>query len=109
MEDVELVWIPVARVAVLLGKSVKTVRRMVEDGIYVSLRRSVLSGNYRITKLFIMADDDLLLRDQEHCRMHGMRPVQLAKEQLTFLELQKDSVFILSYSKVTTVEADHGK
>lgn len=107
MEDAELVWMPVARVAVLLGKSVKTVRRMVEDGTYVSLKRSVPSGSYRIMKLFIMADDDLLLLDQEHCRKQGMSPVHLPKERLLFHTLEKDSLFIISYKKVKAVEAKH--
>lgn len=99
-KDIELLWLPLARVATLTGKSVKTIRRMVEDGAYVSLKRTVPSGKTHTTKSFIMSGQELADMDKAYCRKHRMKPILMCKEEMTILEAQRISIFVIGYSKV---------
>lgn len=99
-KDIELLWLPLARVATLTGKSVKTIRRMVEDGAYVSLKRTVPSGKTHTTKSFIMSGQELADLDKAYCRKHRMKPILMCKEEMTILEAQRISIFVIGYTKV---------
>lgn len=99
-KDIELLWLPLARVATLTGKSVKTIRRMVEDGAYVSLKRTVPSGKTHTTKSFIMSGQELADMDKAYCRKHRMKPILMCKEEMTILEAQRISIFVIGYTKV---------
>lgn len=98
-KDIELLWLPLARVATLTGKSIKTVRRMVEDAAYVSLKRTVPSGKTHTTKSFIMCGQELSDLDKAYCRKHRLKPVCIAKEEMTIHEAQRISIFVIGYTK----------
>ena len=106
-KDIELLWLPLARVATLTGKSVKTIRRMVEDGAYVSLKRTVPSGKTHTTKSFIMSGQELADMDKAYCRKRGEQPVFLEKERILLDGCQPSCLFVIAYSKDKKVE--HGQ
>jgi hypothetical protein len=104
-KDIELLWLPLARVATLTGKAVMTIRRMVEVGTYVSLKRTVPSGNTHTTKSFIMSSQELVDLEKAYCNKHRLKPILMSKEAMTILEVQRISIFVIGYTKVR--EDDH--
>ncbi|MDY0151590.1 MAG: hypothetical protein RBS43_04895 [Candidatus Cloacimonas sp.] len=106
-KEVQVLWLPLARVAALYGKSVKTIRRMVADGSFIAVKRIVESGSYRISKLFIISGQELVDRDKAYCRKRGEQPVYLQKERIRLEGCQPGSLFVISYSKDKKVE--HGQ
>ena len=98
--DIELLWLPIDRVAALTDKSVKTVRRLAEGGSYVVLKRTVPSGKTHTTKSFVMADQELTNLEKAYCRRHRLKPVPMDKELMTVIETKYNSIFIVSYRKL---------
>lgn len=106
-KEIVLLWLPVARVAALYGKSVKTIRRMVTSGALVAVKRNVESGSYRISKLFIATGQELTDLDRDYCRRHKEKPVQLCREKVDLICCQPECLFIIAYTKEKKVE--HGQ
>ena len=106
-KEIKLIWLPLARVAALYGKSVKTIRRMVADGSFIAVKRNVVSGNYRISKLFIATGQELVDLDRDYCRKRGESPVYLEKESIVLDACQPSCLFIIAYTKEKKVE--HGQ
>lgn len=98
--EIELLWLPIDRVAALTAKSVKTVRRLAEGGNYIVLKRTVPSGKTHTTKSFVMADQELTNLEKAYCRRHLLKPVPLAKELMTVLDAEYSSLFIIGYRKL---------
>jgi len=106
-KEVQILWLPLARVAALYDKSIKTVRRMVADGTFIAVKRVVESGGYRIAKLFIASGQELADLDKAYCRRRKERPVCLKQERIILDGCQPGCLFVISYSKDKKVE--HGK
>jgi hypothetical protein len=106
-KEVQVLWLPLARVAALYGKSVKTIRRMVADGSFIAVKRIVESGSYRIGKLFIASGQELADLDKAHCRKRGEQPVYLEKEPIQLECCQPSCLFVIAYTKDRKVE--HGQ
>jgi hypothetical protein len=97
--NVELVWLPLARIAILQGKSVKTIRRMIEDGSLVAVKRTVKGGRSHTNKSFVLADQDTINLDKQLCRKQGVVPEHLGLELMTIDTDEYVSLFIVSYNK----------
>ncbi|NLO12480.1 MAG: hypothetical protein GX122_08700 [Candidatus Cloacimonetes bacterium] len=97
--DIELLWLPLDRVATLTDKSIKTVRRLAEDGNYVVLKRTVPSGKTHTTKSFVMADQELTDLEKAYCRIHRMRPIAMHRELMTIAATTHTSLFVIGYTK----------
>ncbi len=106
-KEVQVLWLPLARVAALYGKSVKTIRRMVADGSFIAIKRIVESGSYRISKLFIASGQELADLDKAYCRKRGELPVYLEMERILLDGCQPSCLFVIAYSKDKKVE--HGQ
>lgn len=106
-KEVQVLWLPLARVAALYGKSVKTIRRMVADGSFIAIKRIVESGSYRISKLFIASGQELADLDKAYCRKLGELPVYLEKERILLDGCQPSCLFVIAYTKDRKVE--HGQ
>lgn len=106
---VELLWLPAARLAQIYGKSVKTIRRMIDEGVYIAVRRTVKSGSYRTTKLFVLVDQQIVDLDQQLCRKLRQEPIPLRKERMLIEDHEHTSLFIVSYNKVKKQEAQGGQ
>lgn len=105
---VELLWLPVARLAQIHGKSVKTIRRLIDEGVFIAVRRTVESGGYRTTKLFVLVDQSIVDMDRQLCRKLRQEPVHLRIERMLFDDHEHSSLFIVSYNKVERQEAADG-
>jgi hypothetical protein len=107
--EIELVWLPVARIAALYGKSVKTIRRQIDEGSFIAVRRTVDSGSCRTTKLFVLVGQEVVDLDRQYCRKHGQTPHQLEKELMFFEGHEYSSLFIVSYNKGRNPEVAGGQ
>ena len=105
---VELLWLPAARLAQIYGKSVKTIRRMIDEGAFIAVRRTVQSGDYRTTKLFVLVDQNIVDQDKQLCRKLRQQPVSLKKERMLIEDHEHTSLFIVAYNKEGQQEANCG-
>ncbi|MDP3113247.1 MAG: hypothetical protein Q8M98_00595 [Candidatus Cloacimonadaceae bacterium] len=106
-KNVQLVWLPVARMAALQDKSVKTIRRLIDEGLLISVKRTVSSGVNHTTKCFILVGQDMVDQDTALCHKLGQSPKYLGKEQITIHDREHTCLFVISYNKERKVE--HGK
>jgi len=97
--NVELVWLPLVRVAALQGKSVKTIRRMIEEGSLVAVKRNVKGSRNHTNKSFVLADQQTVDLDREFCRRQGLVPQHLGLELIRIEREEYVSLFIVSYNK----------
>lgn len=102
--DFTMIWLPLARVAELTGKSVKTIRRMVKDGNMVAVKRIVPSGKSHTTKTFVLAIDELLDLEIADCKNKNKQGVCMDREQMDMGSDLRDSLFIKSYIKIGNKE-----
>lgn len=98
--DVTMVWLPLARVAEITGKSVKTIRRLVKEGSLVAVNRTVASGKTHTTKTFIFVHGELLETEMAYRAKQGQQAISLEPEQMSFCSQVRDCLFITSYIKV---------
>ena len=101
--NVELVWLPLARIAALQGKSVKTIRRMIEDGNLISVKRTVKGDKSHTNKSFVLALQDTIDLDKQLCRKQGVIPQYLGLEMMQINQDEFVSMFITSYHKERAV------
>ena len=95
-----MIWLPLARVAELTGKSVKTIRRMVKDGDLVAVKRIVPSGKSHTTKTFVLAAGELLDLEIADCKSKNQQGVCLDRELMNMGSDKRDCRFITAYIKV---------
>lgn len=98
--DFTMIWLPLARVAELTGKSVKTVRRMVKDGDLVALNRIVPSGKSHTTKTFVLASGELLDLEIADCKSKNQQGICLDRELMNMGSDKRDCRFITAYIKI---------
>ncbi len=98
--DYTLIWLPLARVAELTGKSVKTIRRLVKEGNMAAINRLVPSGKSHTTKTFVMAVNELLDLEIADCMSKNKQGVCLDRELMDIGPDKRDCLFITSYIKV---------
>ncbi len=95
-----MVWLPLARVAAITGKSVKTIRRLVKEGSLAAVNRSVASGKTHTTKTFIFVHGELLETEMAYRTNHGQQAINLEPEQINIGSVDRVCLFITSYIKV---------
>lgn len=95
-----MVWLTLARVAAITGKSVKTIRRLVKEGNLAAVNRSIASGKCNTTKTFIFVHGELLDIEMAYRTNHGQQAVSLAPERIDIGSDLRDCLFITSYIKV---------
>jgi len=98
--DQIMIWLPLARVAEISGKSVKTIRRLVKEGSLAAVNRTVASGKCHTTKTFIFVHGELLDTEMAYRTNHGQQAVSLAPERIDIGSDLRDCLFITSYIKV---------
>ena len=96
-DNVKLIWLPADRVAMLMERSIKTVRSMILDHKYPSVKRSVSIQGTRTQKLFMLCDQELIDLENEHCRKLNLKPVYKEYFDLPFSQNGVTSVFVTSY------------
>lgn len=98
--DLTMVWLPLARVAAVTGKSVKTIRRLVKEGSLAAVNRSVASGKTHTTKTFIFVHGELLETEIAYRTNHGQQAVSLEPEMININSVDRVCLFITSYIRV---------
>ena len=98
--DQVMIWLPLARVAEISGKSVKTIRRLVKEGSLAAVNRTVASGKCHTTKTFIFVHGELLDIEMAYRTNHGQQAVSLAPERIDIGSDLRDCLFITSYIRV---------
>ena len=101
-DNVKLLWLPADRVAMLMDRSIKTVRRMITEHKYPSVKVSVSSQSTRTQKLFMLCDQELIDLENEHCRKLNLKPVYKEYIDLPFNQDGVTSIFITSYEPRST-------
>ncbi|MDD2229310.1 MAG: hypothetical protein PHY48_07865 [Candidatus Cloacimonetes bacterium] len=103
-KEYDMIWLPLTRVAIITGKSVKTIRRMTSEGSLAAVKRTVASGKTHTTKTFVLADRELLDLELSHCQRHNQKAVHLNMERMTFGSEERDCLFITSYTNDVSPE-----
>lgn len=98
--DQIMIWLPLARVAEISGKSVKTIRRLVKEGSLAAVNRTVASGKCHTTKTFIFVHGELLDTEMAYRTKHGQQAVSLTPERIDISSDLRDCLFITSYIRV---------
>jgi hypothetical protein len=101
-DNVKLLWLPADRVAMLMNRSIKTVRRMILEHKYPSVKRGVSIQGNRTQKLFMLCDQELIDLENEHCRKLNLKPVYKEYIDLPFNQDGVTSIFITSYEPRST-------
>lgn len=96
-DNVKLIWLPADRVAMLMERSIKTVRRMILDQKYPSVKRSVSIQGTRTQKLFMLCDQELIDLENEHCRKLNLKPIYNEYIDLNHNQVEFTSVFVIGY------------
>lgn len=102
--DFTLIWLPLARVAELTGRSVKTIRRLVKEGKLPAVKRLVPSGKSHTTKTFVLAAGELLDLEIADCKSKNQQGVCLDRELMNMGYDKRDCLFITAYIKAGNKE-----
>ncbi len=94
---VDYVWLPLDRVAMLLGKNLKTIRRMVAAGKLTALKHQVPTKNGATIKTFILATEEIIAAEYERYRDKLRRPELYFEEEIKLGEFSFPSVFMVYY------------
>jgi hypothetical protein len=98
--DFTMIWLPLARVAELTGKSIKTIRRLVKEGNLPAVNRLVPSGKSHTTKTFVLAAGELLDLEIADCKSKNQQGVCLDRELMNMGSDKRDCRFVTAYIKV---------
>ena len=106
---VDYIWLPLDRVAMLLGKNLKTIRRMVAAGKLIALKHQIPTKNGATIKTFILATEEIIAAEYEHYRDKLRRPVLYFDVEIKLGEFCFPSVFLVYYNdEGSETESDSG-
>ena len=95
--QVDLIWLPIDRVALLLNKNLKTIRRMVDAGKLTALKHQIPTKNGATIKTFVLATEDIIQAEYDRFR-DNLRKPELYFEELIELGVHSyPSVFLVYY------------
>ena len=106
---VDLIWLPIDRVAMLMNKNLKTIRRMVDAGKLTALKHQIPTKNGATIKTFILATEEIIAAEYEHYRDKLRRPELYFEEEIKLGEFCFPSVFLVYYNdEGSETESDSG-
>ena len=95
--QVDLIWLPIDRVALLLNKNLKTIRRMVDAGKLTALKHQIPTKNGATIKTFVLATEDIIQAEYDRFR-DSLRKPELYFEEVIELGVHSyHSVFLVYY------------
>jgi len=107
--QVDLIWLPIDRVALLLNKNLKTIRRMVDAGKLTALKHQIPTKNGATIKTFILATEEIIAAEYERYRDKLRRPELYFEEEIKLGEFSFPSVFLVYYNdEGSETESDSG-
>ena len=77
---VDFIWLPIDRVAMLLNKNLKTIRRMVDAGKLTALKHQIPTKNGATIKTFVLATEEIIQAEYDRFRDSLRKPELYAGE-----------------------------
>ncbi len=104
--QVDLIWLPIDRVALLLNKNLKTIRRMVDAGKLTALKHQIPTKNGATIKTFVLATEDIIHAEYDRFR-DSLRKPELYFEEVIELGVHSyPSVFLVYYENGNSLAAN---
>ena len=94
---VDYIWLPLDRVAMLLGKNLKTSRRMVAAGKLIALKHQIPTKNGATIKTFVLATEEIIQAEYDRFRDSLRKPELYFEETIDLGEHSYPSVFLVYY------------
>ena len=79
---VDLIWLPIDRVALLLNKNLKTIRRMVDAGKLTALKHQIPTKNGATIKTFVLATEEIIQAEYDRFRDSLRKPEMYFEETI---------------------------
>ena len=95
--QVDFIWLPIDRVAMLLNKNLKTIRRMVDAGKLTALKHQIPTKNGATIKTFVLATEEIILAEYDRFRDSLRKPEMYFEEVIDLGEHSYPSVFLVYY------------
>jgi len=95
--NVDLIWLPIDRVAMLLNKNLKTIRRMVDTGKLSSLKHQIPTKNGATIKTFVLATEEIIQAEYDRFRDCLRKPELYFEEEIELGVHSYPSVFLVYY------------
>ena len=95
--QVDFIWLPIDRVALLLNKNLKTIRRMVDAGKLTALKHQIPTKNGATIKTFVLATEDIIQAEYDRFRDSLRKPELYFEEQIELGVNCYPSVFLVYY------------
>ena len=94
---VDFIWLPIDRVAMLLNKNLKTIRRMVDAGKLTALKHQIPTKNGATIKTFVLATEEIIQAEYDSFRDSLRKPELYFEEVIDLGEYSYPSVFLVYY------------
>lgn len=94
---VDYIWLPIDRVAMLMNKNLKTIRRMVASGKLIAVKHQIPTKNGATIKTFILATEEIVVAEYDKFRDSLRKPDMFFEEELELGEFRFPSVFLIYY------------
>ena len=94
---VDLIWLPIDRVALLLHRNLKTIRRMVEAGKLTALKHQIPTKNGATIKTFVLATEEIIQAEYDRFRDSLQKPELYFEEVIELGVHSYPSVFLVYY------------
>ncbi|HOR03373.1 MAG TPA: hypothetical protein PLM19_05215 [Candidatus Syntrophosphaera sp.] len=94
---VDLIWLPIDRVAMLMNKNPKTIRRMVNAGKLTALKHQIPTKNGATIKTFVLATEEIIQAEYDRFRDSLRKPELYFEEEIMLGVHSYPSVFLVYY------------
>ncbi len=94
---VDFIWLPIDRVAMLLDKNLKTIRRMVDAGKLTALKHQIPTKNGATIKTFVLATEEIIQAEYDRFRDSLHKPELYFEEEIEVGVHSYPSVFLVYY------------
>ncbi|MDD2229041.1 MAG: hypothetical protein PHY48_06485 [Candidatus Cloacimonetes bacterium] len=94
---VDYIWLPIDRVAMLMNKNLKTIRRMVASGKLMAVKHQIPTKNGATIKTFILATEETVVAEYDKFRDSLRKPDLFFEEELQLGEFSFPSVFLVYF------------
>ncbi len=94
---VDLIWLPIDRVAMLMNKNPKTIRRMVDAGKLTALKHQIPTKNGATIKTFVLATEEIIQAEYDRFRDNLRKPELYFEEEIMLGVHSYPSVFLVYY------------
>ncbi len=94
---VDYIWLPIDRVALLMNKNLKTIRRMVDAGKLTALKHQIPTKNGATIKTFVLATEEIIQAEYDRFRDSLHKPELYFEEEIEVGVQSYPSVFLVYY------------